>query len=83
MFNSLPPIPENDLVYEKPRTNQSEIEDLLRYYEIDTVEADVKVKTAVVRQNITQPNEWGTDPFSVNTFDSTPLTIDNNSFGIN
>ncbi|RCH90760.1 hypothetical protein CU097_012085 [Rhizopus azygosporus] len=83
VFNSLPPIPENDLVYERPSTNQSEIEDLLRYYEIDTVEADVKVKTAVVRQNITQPNERGTDPFSVNTFDSTLLAIDNNSFGIN
>lgn len=79
----MPPIPEDDLVYERPRTNQSEIEDLLRYYEIDTVEADVKVRTAVVRQNITQPNEWGTDPFSVNTFDNTLLAIDNNSLGIN
>ncbi|KAG1140039.1 hypothetical protein G6F37_010233 [Rhizopus arrhizus] len=67
VFKSLPSIAEEDAAYEKPKRDQSQIADMLKHYEIDPTEADIRVKTAILQQSILDGQEqWGTDPFSLN-----------------
>lgn len=40
---------------------------MLKHYEIDPTEADIRAKTAILQQSILDGQEqWGTDPFSLN-----------------
>jgi 5'-3' exonuclease len=75
VFNDLPPIPSHDSDYDAPETNQSQIDDLLKYYEIDPVDAEVKLKTTLLTQNIIDTNNWGTNPFASNNNNNLDLGL--------
>lgn len=59
VFKNLPPIPTEDSAYKKPRKSKKRIEKILKLYEIDPIEAEMKVKSAFLQENIAD----GSDPF--------------------
>jgi 5'-3' exonuclease len=64
VFTNLPPIPIHDSDYQLPYTTQSHIDEMIKRYEIDPVEADIKLKGTLLTQNVIQGSSWGSDPFS-------------------
>lgn len=81
VFDDLPPIPSHDMDYEAPVTNQAMIDDMLAYYEIDPIDAEIKLRTTLLSQNIIDSQSWTSNPFVNNTTNNT--TTDNNSIDNN
>lgn len=66
VFNDLPPIPTHDDAYIGCEQPQSHIDDLLKFYEIDAADVEVKLRSSHLTQNIIDVNQWGVNPFSPN-----------------
>jgi hypothetical protein len=46
---------------------------MLEHYNVDPVEADTKIRTVMLQQNIIDVHNWGTNPFTPTTIDSSLL----------
>lgn len=66
VFNDLPPIPSHDNEYIGSKQSQSFIDDLLKFYEIDPIDIEVKLRSSHLTQNIIDSSQWGINPFSSN-----------------
>ncbi|CEP17258.1 hypothetical protein [Parasitella parasitica] len=64
VFNDLPSIPSDDKSYEPPATNEQDMAHMLQLYEIDPVEADLRVNEIILQQSRADVQGWGPNPFS-------------------
>jgi hypothetical protein len=48
---------------------------MLEHYNIDPVEADIRIRTVMLQQNIIDVHNWGTNPFAPTTIGASLLNF--------
>ncbi|KAG0166996.1 hypothetical protein DFQ30_006506 [Apophysomyces sp. BC1015] len=67
VFGNLPPIPIDDITYQRRPVDEDRVRYMFQHFEIDPQEVDFRVRAIVLQQNIgSSVVGWGSDPFAAN-----------------